>query len=176
MLGLKSLTGPDHREHAVNLCRVKVHGNDAFVLAASSASLARSCTPTLSLRGSSLGCMGLRGTAKTSKHFVLDLMAATRADNTLARIEMETIEVGVCVWVGVCIRVFVCARTLRTETFSLLNLSHCSLSCICQGLVSVCDIRLITHIVLLVQSVFLFCFVLFNLIYHKGDDLQVKAA
>lgn len=91
--------------------------------------------------------MGLRGTAKTSKHFVLDLMAANRADNTLARVEMETKEVGVCVWVGVCIRLFVCARTLRTEMFSLLNPSHhYSLTCICQELVRVCDIRLMTHI------------------------------
>lgn len=89
---------------------MKVQGNDAFVLAASSASLAWSCTATLSLRGSSLGCMGLRGTAKTSKHFVLDLMAANRADNTLARVEMETEEVGVCVCGCVCVHTRVCVR------------------------------------------------------------------
>lgn len=57
------------------------------------------------------------GTAKTSKHFVRALMAAKGADNTLARLEMETEEVGVCM--SVCVGVCVCV--LRTETSSLLN-------------------------------------------------------
>lgn len=126
------------------LHKVKGLGKNIVLLADSSAS--RAPHTHFVLERQLIRLHAPEGTAKTSKHFVQALMAANRADNTLARVEMETEQVGVCVCVCAC-------RDIQV----IESLHHYSLTystAVCPRLVSLCNMRLITQAGLLVVSFF----------------------
>lgn len=84
--------------------------------------------PSSSLRGTSLRCVSLRASAQTSKHFIQDLMAANGADNTLARVEMETSAVGAGEREGVCLCVCPCVCAKKRHGRLIEPLHHYSLT------------------------------------------------
>ncbi len=140
-----------HTASCLPLCRwnqtfrgVKVQRKNIIVCADSSASLASHTHFVLERQLIRLHAP--EGTAKTSKHFVQALMAANGAGNTLAKVEMETEEVGVRMCVCVCWQQRCWAYWIPPSLF--INLQYS----ICPGLVSVCNMRLITHAGLLVLS------------------------